>query len=324
MISRRALLHRGLGAAAGLSQLGGVARALAERSDAWHHAGSGFFRVLRGPGDARRTRWKRCWGETSRGSSGRSVAERRPALAVLGLLALILPSCGSSESPIVGEWKGRSSLGYTQDAAEFSAGGACKLSQGGARQVCAWSREADGSIKISYGTERPATTVRGTITGDQMWFMQGDHTESSWIRKGSELDACVAAYSKGQELIQAGDYEQGMAALKEAADRGFEGAQNSLAWNYAAARDPRFRDGKKAVAYAQKAVAQTHHYQYLDTLAVSLARDGQFEAAVKAETKALGLLEKDADRPAADREAAEGRFRGRIALFRQRQPYTEP
>jgi len=110
MISRRALLHRGLGAAAGLSQLGGVARALAagapagtggkadagsrapvidtlttdgpsfdpgeavragltaavidlrmfprnfagavnalaEWSDAWHRAGSGFFKVVRG------------------------------------------------------------------------------------------------------------------------------------------------------------------------------------------------------------------------------------------------------------------------------------
>lgn len=78
------------------------------------------------------------------------------------------------------------------------------------------------------------------------------------------------------------------------------------------------------MAYAQKAVAQTHHYQYLDTLAVSFARDGQFAAAVRTETEALGLLEKDTQRPAADRKAAEERFRGRIALFQQRQPYTEP
>jgi hypothetical protein len=54
----------------------------------------------------------------------------------------------------------------------------------------------------------------------------------------------VKAYSRGQSLIQAGDYENGMAALKESADGGFDGAQNSLTRNYATAKVPGFRDGK--------------------------------------------------------------------------------
>jgi tetratricopeptide (TPR) repeat protein len=245
-------------------------------------------------------------------------------MAVLILCAANLSACGDSGGQIVGSWKGRGIMGYTQDSGEFSADGTCKIVRGGTPQVCDWAPQVGGSLKIRYGTEHPTTTVRGVIHDDQMWFMQGDHTESSWIRSGSPLDVSVTAYTNGQSLIQAGDFEHGMAALKEAADRGFDGAQNSLAWNYAAAKEPRFRDGKKAVAYAEKAVAQFHYYQYLDTLAVAFARDGQFERAAKIETEALGLLQKDTERPAADRVDAEGRFRGRIALFQARQPFTEP
>jgi hypothetical protein len=57
--------------------------------------------------------------------------------------------------------------------------GSCKLRQGGAWQVCDWALQAGGSLRIRYGAERPTITVRGVIDGDQMWFMQGDHTESS-------------------------------------------------------------------------------------------------------------------------------------------------
>ncbi len=251
---------------------------------------------------------------------------RTRRLVALGLLAGILASCAIPipEDPIVGTWKGGEGTGSDQDVAEFSADGTCKLSRGGARQACAWAREADGKLSIRYGAGQPTSAVHGEIGGDRLWFLRGNHAESSWVRKGSELDANLMDYTKGEKLIQAGDYEHGMAALKAAADQGLDDAQNNLAWVYATAKDPRFRDGKAAVGYAQKAVAQADDYQYLDTLAAALARDGQFAAAVKTQTEALALLEKDRDYPAAYREKAVASFRGRLARFQQGQPYTEP
>jgi len=155
---------------------------------------------------------------------------RRPwQLAAPGLLAITLASCDRPENMIVGTWKGRGTMGYTQDVAEFSADGTCKLSLGGTPQACAWGRGADGNLSIRYGVGKPTTAVLGAITDDQLWFLRGDHTESSWTRKGSKLDGNVMDFTRGQELVQSGDCEHGMAALKAAADQGFEGGQNSLA-----------------------------------------------------------------------------------------------
>jgi hypothetical protein len=145
---------------------------------------------------------------------------RRPwQLVALGLLALVLASCDGPETVIVGTWKGRGAPGPARDVAEFSADGTCKLSRGGTPQACAWGRGADGNLSIRYGTGRPTTTVLGAVSGDELWLLRGDHTESSWIRKGSRLDSKVTDFTKVQKLVQTqtGDSEPGTAALKDAA-----------------------------------------------------------------------------------------------------------
>jgi len=243
-------------------------------------------------------------------------------LPALALAATLLLACGSSGRDLVGSWKGTGGMGYNQDVADFLEDGSCKSFEGGTRRFCSWSARPGGVLLVRYGTD-PGSDLRAEIDGDHMVLKQGEEPVSTWVRSGSKLDATVTTYTKGQSLIEAGDYEQGLAALKEAADAGYLLGQNSLAWHYATAKDPRFQDGKKAVSYAEKAVAQLHDYETLDTLAAALARDGQFKKAAETETEALGLLEKETGRPAEDQQAAEERFRSRIELYQGGQAYTE-
>ncbi|HEY4592196.1 MAG TPA: hypothetical protein VIJ61_07290 [Thermoanaerobaculia bacterium] len=249
-------------------------------------------------------------------------ALRNRALVPLALGAALLLACGNSGRELVGSWKRAKAQGYNQDVADFLEDGSCKSLEGGERRFCSWSARPGGVLLVRYGTE-PDADLRAEIDGDRMWLKQGDQIQSVWIRTGSKLDATVATHTKGMSLINAGDYEQGLPALKEAADAGYVGSQDQIAWAYATAKDARFQDGKQAVAYAEKALAQLRDYQTLDTLAAALARDGQFKKAVETETEALSLLEKDPDLSDEERQAAEERFRSRIDLYQGGQAYTE-
>ena len=55
---------------------------------------------------------------------------------------------------------------------------------------------------------------------------------------------------------------------------------------------------------------------YLDTLAAAYAEAGDFDAAVKWEEKALGLLAKDDEQNRKD-------FEARLTLYRAKKPYHE-
>ncbi|HET9210189.1 MAG TPA: hypothetical protein VFR03_07315 [Thermoanaerobaculia bacterium] len=243
-------------------------------------------------------------------------------LAALALGASVLLACGNSGRDLVGSWKGVGGRGYNKDVADFLEDGSCKSLEDGNRRFCSWSARPGGVLQVRYGTD-PDADLKAEIDGDRMWLKQGDQVQSSWVRAGSKLDATVAAYTKGRSSVEAGDYEQGMEALKEAADAEYLPGQNSLAWTYATARDPKFQDAKKAIAYAEKAVAQFRDYDTLDTLAAALARDGQFRKAAETESEALSLLEKETGLPPENRQAAIERFQSRIDLYQGGQAYTE-
>ena len=68
-------------------------------------------------------------------------------------------------------------------------------------------------------------------------------------------------------------------------------AHNNLAWLYATAEDPKFRDASAALDHARRAVALSKGREpdFLDTLAESLFVNRQYAEAVKVETRALQL-----------------------------------
>ena len=92
-------------------------------------------------------------------------------------------------------------------------------------------------------------------------------------------------------------------------------AYNDRAWLWATCPDEKYRDGKKAVESATRACELTEWKDagYLDTLAAACAEEKDFDAAVKRQVKALGLLAKDDERNRKD-------FEARLALYRAKKP----
>ncbi|HUT37464.1 MAG TPA: tetratricopeptide repeat protein [Planctomycetota bacterium] len=96
---------------------------------------------------------------------------------------------------------------------------------------------------------------------------------------------------------------------------------NSLAWLRATSLDKAFRNGKAAIENATKACELTNWKEayYLDTLAAAYAEDGQFDEAVKWQTKAL------AD-PAFLKDVGTQEFakaRERLDLYKQKEAYRD-
>ena len=79
-----------------------------------------------------------------------------------------------------------------------------------------------------------------------------------------------------------------------------------------------FRDAKLAIKASRRAIELRGHDEYRDqeTLAAALAEDGQFEAAVKAQQKAIELA------GSTDKELTK-MLTDRLKVYRAKQPYRE-
>jgi tetratricopeptide (TPR) repeat protein len=77
------------------------------------------------------------------------------------------------------------------------------------------------------------------------------------------------------------------------------------------------RDGKTAIEFATKACELTSWKDpaYLDTLSAAYAESGDFDAAVKWQTKAIELLTNEGEKDA---------YRTRLKLYQERKPYHLP
>ena len=91
----------------------------------------------------------------------------------------------------------------------------------------------------------------------------------SWINKGA-FENAIADYIKAVEL-----------------NPGYADACNNIAWIYATCPDKNFRNGEKALSYAEKAVRLSPDPYYLDTLAAALAENKRFDEAVEIQEKVI-------------------------------------
>jgi tetratricopeptide (TPR) repeat protein len=113
------------------------------------------------------------------------------------------------------------------------------------------------------------------------------------------------------------DYAKATADLEEAIklDPKHGQALAAIAWLYAACPDARFRNGKKAVDNATKACELTDWKvnMYLDTLGISYAEAGDFDAAIKWGTKA-------AEKTYGSLKLS---YQARVELYKLKRPYRD-
>jgi serine/threonine-protein kinase len=115
-----------------------------------------------------------------------------------------------------------------------------------------------------------------------------------------------------------GDYAAALAdydtAIRVAPRRAFTHAQR--AWLLATCPEAKYRNGAEAVASARRACELTEwkDADTLDTLAAASAESGDFDAAVRWETRAIELTPQNPD---------QAPLRARLDLYRQKRPYRD-
>jgi tetratricopeptide (TPR) repeat protein len=134
-----------------------------------------------------------------------------------------------------------------------------------------------------------------------------------------EPDHTGARTNLGSLLARQGRFEQAVAQFEEALqiDPRNAVADNELAIIWAAAPEAKYRDGRRAVAAATRACALTQWKNpvFLDTCAAAHAEAGDFDSAVRWQTRAIDLLTD---------ENQKADFRSRLKLYEARRPYREP
>ena len=113
------------------------------------------------------------------------------------------------------------------------------------------------------------------------------------------------------------EYDKARADYREASrlNSKFGRAYWDLAWLLATCPDAKYRDGKQALANAEKAKALSGDNEpgLLDTLAAASAEAGDFANAVKWQKQALQLIDV--------KDRAE--FQSRLELYQAHKPYRE-
>jgi tetratricopeptide (TPR) repeat protein len=243
--------------------------------------------------------------------------------------ALAIAGCGKPaplRHPAVGDWRLVGDGGVDLAELKFFPNGKCRLTQSGEKmRFCGWDPAAEPlQFEMRFGALLPILNADGRVEGDEMALEYTAGGRTNWVRAGSSIEQSVKGYLRGAALVEAGDYARGLAEWTKAADHGDATIQNNLAWLLATAKDPKLHDGKKAIAYAEKAVARERSAMFLDTLAAALARDGQFERAIQAQEEALTLVQKNPP-PAGDTgDNTVQQYTERLALYKAGQAYSEP
>lgn len=128
----------------------------------------------------------------------------------------------------------------------------------------------------------------------------------------------VAYCNRGLANSKKGEYDRAISGYNKALEINPKHACacNNLAWLFATCPDGKYRDGRKAVDNAIRAceLSQWTRSSYLDTLAAAYAEVGDFDQAVKWQSKAIELATPDYDMAAAPSS---------LKLYKAGKPYRE-
>jgi protein O-mannosyl-transferase len=139
------------------------------------------------------------------------------------------------------------------------------------------------------------------------------------INHGADTNSWEAHGNLGLALYRKGDYQAAAYHCAEAARLNPRdgNACNNHAMIMASCPVAKYRDGKKAVEIATRAceLTQWKRSDFLDTLAAAYAEAGDFNAAIKWETKAIETMTDERTREPS---------RSRLVLYEAGKPYHEP
>jgi tetratricopeptide (TPR) repeat protein len=152
-----------------------------------------------------------------------------------------------------------------------------------------------------------------------LWAEQDEHDKAiADLSRVIKLapDNAWAYCNRGMEQFEKHAYEPAVADLEKAMaiDPNSPDAQNGRAWLWATCDNPKYRDGKKAVQMAKRA-CETLEWKEpaaIDTLAAASAEAGDFEEALKWQTKANAMFPEG-------KEKTEGE--ARLKLYQAKKPY---
>ncbi len=181
--------------------------------------------------------------------------------------------------------------------------------------------QADNAIKdFAEALRRNPRLAKAYVGRALLWHQK--HEYENAIKDFSEAlrlePLSAATYNhRGASFSKRGDYENALKDFAEAVrlDPQLAGAYNNAAWIHATCPDPRFRNGKAAVAEASKAVELSgNKWQCLATLAAAYADRGDFKKAQKVQEKVVELAPTDREKRELD---------ARLDRYRAKKPYRD-
>ena len=142
------------------------------------------------------------------------------------------------------------------------------------------------------------------------------------IESGAETveNLAIAHSNRGITYSDKGQFEQAIADYERALQLrpGLTVALNSLAWDLATMPVVDRRDGRRAVEFAERALATSPDEPgFLDTAAAAYADAGRFADAVAAQERAIALLRQTGSSP----DAALDDFNNRLRLYQAKRPF---
>lgn len=176
-------------------------------------------------------------------------------------------------------------------------------------------RDFSAALAID-GKNAEAFLVRAQLYTDKKDFPKALADAEEALKLSPTLVDAVVARGWSQFLL--GEFDKANADFARAIEMNgnHPGAYNSQAWLWATCPDEKFRDGKKAVEFAKKAVELTQGKEpaILDTQAAALAETGAFDQAIRIQEQVVQAF-------AGAPQAAESQ--ARLEQYRKNEPHRQ-